>query len=279
MNTKKSLKKYLSQVFGKTTIFGEGARKKIAKNRGFTPTPILNMVKQFFHSRFLFIKQTLDNNRQGGIGVSRTLLKKEFRRGFTLIELLVTMVIFVLLTTVVLFSQGGFNDSIILNNLAYDISLTIRQSQQYGSGVKESLSAVQFPSYGVYFSKTQLGQNSFIVFGNPALTWEFFGHDPSGQYSGSINCPFGDPQCIQKYNLRNGARISDFCSGSSDTDCTPASELYLIFTRPKPNANIYSDSGNVTDKTQNYAKITISSASGAKAYVVITRYGQIYVTR
>src|SRR3989338_6906440 len=62
-------------------------------------------------------------------------------RGFTLVELLVTLSLFVVLTTIVLFSQQKFNGSILLTNLAYDVALTIRQAQTFGVNVRENVNA------------------------------------------------------------------------------------------------------------------------------------------
>src|SRR3989338_7579467 len=63
-------------------------------------------------------------------------------RGFTLVELLVTLSLFVVLTTIVLFSQSKFNGSILLTNLAYDVAITVRQAQTYGVNVRETSSGV-----------------------------------------------------------------------------------------------------------------------------------------
>jgi len=220
-------------------------------------------------------------------------------KGFTLIELLITIVIFVLLTGIVLFSQNGFNNSLLLNNLAYDISLTVRQVQSYGVSVRESIKSESgsFPTYGLYFETEtgdqRLGKDSFIIFTNPfGLTdsegnlsvkeesWPFFGNG-NDQSAGNISCAYEDPQCIQKYKLKNGAYISEICTGNSKNDCTPANMLYVFFKRPKPNAIIYSkfSSADSIGLNKNYARITISSSQGTKTNVVITGLGQIYVEK
>ena len=82
-----------------------------------------------------------------------TKIKNRKNKGFTLIELLVTITIFVILTGVVLLSQNSFDNSILIKNLAYDISLTIREAQDYGVDVNESqYSTNPFTPYGVYFN-------------------------------------------------------------------------------------------------------------------------------
>ncbi len=207
------------------------------------------------------------------------LFKKriQYKKGFTLIELLVTMVIFVLLTSIVLFSQNGFNNSILLNNLAYDIALTIKQAQTYGTGVKESLlgSTNQFPSYGVYFDKSvlALGTKNFIIFATSTASSNKYESDTD------FSCVLNTAQCIQKYTIKNGAFIQSMCTGASNIcDTFNLSQLIILFQRPKPDALIYNSNSNPSPK-QNYAKIIISSATGATSSIVITSVGQIYVSK
>ncbi len=207
----------------------------------------------------------------------------KYKKGFTLIELLVTMVIFVLLTSVVLFSQKGFNNSILLNNLTYDVALTIKQAQTYGVSVKEfspSGSVTPFPSYGVYFDmtdpnlKTNNLSTGFIIFANPNSSGSFFNTSSSA-------CLPGDLQCIQKYNIRNGSFISSMCVGSGNScDTFNLSQLVILFKRPKPDAIIYAgNSTSLVGQNKNYAKVVISSAAGATSSIVITNVGQIYVSK
>ena len=60
------------------------------------------------------------------------LLKKQkinnHKSGFTLVELLVTITIFVILTGVVLVNSNSFDNSVLLNNFAYDVALTIKEA-------------------------------------------------------------------------------------------------------------------------------------------------------
>jgi type II secretory pathway pseudopilin PulG len=211
-----------------------------------------------------------------------TLKNKKSKKGFTHVELLVTISIFVLLTIVVVFSQNGFNNTVILNDLAYDVALTVRQAQTYGVGVRGNVSASgeSFQSYGLYFNLNDptLGIYNFLVFTNPNANWPtnpFFGN-PNG---GSTLCQVGDSQCVQKYNVKNGIKISSICVGSGPSSCTSKPLLYILFKRPKPDALIYySDTFGGNPTPQNYARIILSSASGATTSVVITSPGQIYVS-
>jgi len=58
--------------------------------------------------------------------------KLKANQGFSLIELMVTIGILVLVSGVVFFNHSQFNNHVIIENLAYEISLTIRQAQSYG---------------------------------------------------------------------------------------------------------------------------------------------------
>lgn len=130
--------------------------------------------------------------------------KSKQNKGFTLIELLVTITIFVILTGVVLFSQTGFNNTILLKNLAYDISLTVRQAQNYGVDVNESkLISNPFAPFGVYFNlNTSSGSAYNFVFFNDVLSGSNSGSNSKYDYAatGKINL-CNDSECIQPAEL------------------------------------------------------------------------------
>ncbi len=195
--------------------------------------------------------------------------RKNLKAGFTLVELLVTIVIFVLLTSVVLFSQTNFDNTILLNNLAYDIALTIRQAQSYGVGARES-SVASFPSYGVYFDKSATLNKGFILYADTTVP-------PQKVFTGSVSCPTTDPECVQKYSITRGSYISSVCVGNGaacDLSKVPTS-ISIYFQTPNPDAAIYINPDANTP--YDYAEIHIRSASGAEKIVVVTGVGQIYV--
>ena len=216
----------------------------------------------------------LSNNKRIRKGRLLTCLRRQ--AGFTLVELLITITIFVILTGVVLFNQNGFNNTILLKNLAYDIALTIKQAQTYGVNVRESQKANEFSSsYGIYFNiGTDGNKKSIILFS-----------DTSGdkKYSGGMGCNVNlesDAECVQKYSLKNNSYISKLCVGTSDADCNEHSDindLTIYFKRPDPDAEflvggVYSDSS--------YAKITVSSATNsASSSIIVTSPGQIYIKK
>ncbi|MFA5764228.1 MAG: type II secretion system protein [archaeon] len=199
----------------------------------------------------------------------KMFLKKQKRsrsRGFTLIELLISISIFVVLTGVVLFSQNSFDDTILLNNLAYDVALTVRQAQTYGVNGKES-SLGTFSAYGVYFDLNPDGSNkSFVLFADT---------DNSSSTASVIYCPANDPECLQKYTIKRGNYIKKLCAGDNATYCYNLPVVSIVFRRPNPGAYIY----DITSFTipKNYAEIVVASANGAEKTIVVTSVGQIYV--
>ena len=213
------------------------------------------------------------------------------KKGFTLIELLVTITIFVILTGVVLFSQTGFNNTILLKSLAYDVALTIRQAQDYGVNVNESKTLLNpFAPFGVYFNlntTSGLGNiHSFIFFTDTEN--KNFVLVSDGMYNNAqvITCTSGDPECISKYNIGNGNYINGICvtNGSScavgpkSSDTQVTNGLDILFTRPNPNAKITTfDSSNNNPVQYNYADIQVSSANGQTKDIIVTSVGQIYV--
>jgi prepilin-type N-terminal cleavage/methylation domain-containing protein len=204
-------------------------------------------------------------------------VQKKRQSGFTLIELLVTITIFVVLTGVVLLSQNNFNNTILLTNLSYDTALTIRQAQTYGVNTRESSAGTFATSSGVYFDTTSGTGNklSFILFA-----------DTNNDQGSDINvnsCPANSTECIQKYSIKNGSYVRALCAGTDSLHCFTTQKLDILFTRPNPDALIYSQSGAsgpiIFTTPQSYAQITVSSANGATSSIIVTSVGQIYVQK
>ena len=181
-------------------------------------------------------------------------------KGFTLIELLVTLSLFVVLTTIVIFSQSKFNGSILLTNLAYDVALTVRQAQSYGVNVRETTSGSgDFKhAYGVHFDIDITKNKQFLLFSDNT----------------TVNSKYDtDDFIVNTYKIKRGSYIKDICVGVSP--CSSVNTLDITFLRPNPDAIIKGDSA--TDETE--AKITISSSDGATRTVIIYSTGQISIGR
>jgi len=214
-------------------------------------------------------------------------------QGFTLIEMLVVLAIIIIVTAIALAGQSGFNRTEALNNVAYDIGLSLRQAESYGvanliNGAGSD-SSNNIP-YGLYFGV-----------GNPTGYALFADVYPSA----SDNCPQGlkpdcqpgdhiyeDPQGagsndidVQDYTLNNGFTINAFCvTDGSHTSCTngggssPLQKLAITFSRPNAQVTIAGrDSGSgVSWKTSyTFACIQLYSSNQETRYVSVSNNGQI----
>lgn len=187
------------------------------------------------------------------------------RKGFSLVELLVVLSIFIVISSVVLFSQNKFSSDTNITNLAYEIALVARNAQSYGLSIKASngVGVLTDYAYGIYFAPG-LPLSSFTLF-----------YD---QNNNRVYDALGDIK-INTYLVQNGNEISSICFNNSSTDCTGTTGDYsnITFLRPNPNANIraYIGGGPVL-KTS--VEITVRSALKDRTKTVqITNTGQISV--
>ena len=190
--------------------------------------------------------------------------------GFTLIELLMVISIMTLITSVVLFNHSRFSGGVILENLAYDIALTVRQAQFFGINVREtSLGGGGFDSgYGVYFDKSN--PTSFI----------FFADTNNNHYYDGI------PELIEIYNIIQGNHIIYLCvdSGCVNPESSTVDEIQVTFRRPDPNAFIKTESvadcGAGASDSCGSANIYISSLGGniPNRIVSVSSTGQISIS-
>src|SRR3989344_5480115 len=73
-------------------------------------------------------------------------------RGFTLVELMVVTGIFVVITSLILANNTRFGGAVLLENLAYDIALSVRRAQVYGIAVRRFGEDDFSAGYGVNFT-------------------------------------------------------------------------------------------------------------------------------
>ena len=197
--------------------------------------------------------------------------------GFTLIELLAVTGIMVVITSVVLVNNGRFGGVIQLQNLAYDVALSIRQAQVYGISVARFGEDNFSTGYGVHFDTSN--PDTYALFAD-ALT-----------VNGLYDCPNpGTDTCelMQTTNITRGFSIQDLCgTPPGGTTCDAKSNIDIVFIRPEPDAWI-SARINVSDPAcipnqggtcYENAHIILKSPRGDIMSVVVEANGQISVQR
>ena len=178
---------------------------------------------------------------------------KSSERAFTLVELLVSVAIFTLITTVAVFNNAQFNGNVILTNLAYEVALSVRQAQVYGTTVKQSSSNTFDAGYGINFDTVTPA--AYILFEDKPT--------PDKTYNAG--------EAIETYILRKGNTISKI-GLSNGGPCSSSTSVDISFIRPNPDAFIRKDGTFYTK-----AEICVSSPGGNKRKVVIESTGQISV--
>lgn len=216
-------------------------------------------------------------------GVLRPLI---IRAGFTLVELLVVLAIIAVVMVVVLTSQSSFNGTLILQNAAYDIALTLRNAQTYGLGSR-AVGVTANAGYGIHFQSVPADSFTFFADTSPAPS----ASNCHGLPLGGSAAPDAQPgdciydqnqdQRVNSYTLGNGIIISDFCvyrdngiGGKKKCASThPLTFLDVVFARPNPDVFIETSLTGYT-----YACLTVASPQGTTRSVSIGTSGVITVS-
>ena len=216
--------------------------------------------------------------RERNSGGRRAGVIADTSAGFTLIELLVSISIFVFMTAFLVAKYGGFNQSVLITNSAYDVALTIRGAQSYGLNVKGadvtgSSGTVTYFSYpyGAHFSSdtTTSGANtSYVLFADTNLG--------SAANSYSIYDP-GTDIVVSKTTLRQGTIVSSICVGNDEGSCVSSgvTSVDISFRRPDPDAIITAN--GASGRKYPFAKITVLAANGSMKSVSVRSTGQISI--
>jgi prepilin-type N-terminal cleavage/methylation domain-containing protein len=187
-------------------------------------------------------------------------------RAFTLIELLVVTAIIVVVTSIILADNNRFGGVVQLENLAYDIALSIRQAQVYGISVAGlGGSANPFGAgYGMHFDMSD--PQHYELFADTAGSGIY---DPSENVSPS------------PYTIANGFRIASLCvTPPSGTENCNASTIDIVFKRPEPDAWISVSGVSCIAESgacEEGARIVLASPRGDMMSVVVDVNGQISV--
>lgn len=201
---------------------------------------------------------------------------KVAQKGFTLIELLVVVAILVTITSVVLFSNNRFGGTVLLQNLAYDVALSVREAQVYGISVRSFGGEFNF-GYGMHFDTNS---QTYVLF---ADVYPLPGGD--GIYQPDQG------ERVKSTDIQRNYRVVKLCApaGSSIGACVSTSGLWvskldILFKRPEPDACISADGavkidsdGECTQSPEESARIVLESPRGDRRGLIIEATGQISV--
>ena len=168
---------------------------------------------------------------------------------------MVVTAIFVILSAVVLANNTRFGNRVVLENLAHDIALSIRQAQVYGIAVKRTDTGVFNVGYGMHFTAN-------------APSYELFADlNDNGVYDVG--------ETVKLSTLASGYRIDDICARASGSiDTCGLTEINILFIRPEPDALIRRSLGAFLDQK---ATIVVKSNRDDTARIITDASGQISV--
>lgn len=201
---------------------------------------------------------------------------------FTLVELLVVVAIIIIISGVMLANVNKFGGQTLLQNLAYDIALSVREAQVYGIAVQSTgTSGSLTPGYGMYFSMTD--PVHYHLFADTK--------NSSGQISPDGLYEAGEDVPPSEYSIGSNFKIAKLCATQNNVeDCTPM-QLTIIFLHPEPDAWINPTTvpmciaepeigGQYTEQCAlNYssARIVVTSPRGDFMSILVYSNGQISV--
>ena len=174
-------------------------------------------------------------------------------RGFTLMEMVVTVGIFALISTIVIVRNAQFDNETLLQNLAYDIALSVRQAQQFGVNVRAS-EGVFSGSYGIHFAAEQ------------PTYFMFTDLNENGLYD-------APEELLETYTLGRGATIGAICDTLAREGACAHKQLNVVFRRPDPDAVI--NNGEMSQVTVEL----ISARGDGSRLISIESTGQISIKR
>jgi prepilin-type N-terminal cleavage/methylation domain-containing protein len=189
------------------------------------------------------------------------------RKGFTLIELLVVFTIISVVASIVFTSQSSFNKTFILTNTAYDVALSLRESQTYGLGSR-AVSSASNVGYGLHFDSNS--PKSFTLFADVSPTSVC--NKPDCQPGDGVYT-HGADSLVRTYTIGNGITLDYFCAYTSAWVCTngAVNSLDIVFARPNPTPNVHFNGTN----TATDACLRLASSQGTFRYVKVSASGQI----
>jgi prepilin-type N-terminal cleavage/methylation domain-containing protein len=185
--------------------------------------------------------------------------------GFTLIELVVVMGIVTLISSIILAKHSNFGGKVLLRSLAYEIALSIRETQTFGISSKQfGGSGVGYRAgYGVHFDRNT--PNSYIQFSDSVHT--------NSVYDGS-------GELVRSFSVSPKYKIKDLCAKPVGGSLTCGqSTIDVSFVRPHPDAAIRVNNDTVTRYEEAQIMLTTRNEDGDTRAVIVGLAGQIAVVK
>ncbi len=157
--------------------------------------------------------------------------------GFSLIEMMIVISIMSVMTSVILVQHSTFNSTVLLKNLAYDLSLSIREVQIAAISVKSSGSGFDAP-HGIYFAS--ITPQEYILF-----------------YDTNSNDMYDPGEADKTVYLNKNFKIKKLCRIKIGNQmCDFIGDLAIVFRRPDFDARLNTTTQNNITTT---AKIFLSA--------------------
>jgi prepilin-type N-terminal cleavage/methylation domain-containing protein len=197
-------------------------------------------------------------------------------RAFTIVELLVSIAIIAVISAISFWNSRAFSDSVAVTSVAEDVSLAIRDAQNYGSSVRES---------SVGSNTFNLGYGIDFDVNHPTFIVVFVDKNSNHVYDDDNGIPCdnspGD-ECVEKIFLRDQVTMTSACIvNSSNSVICPAgwNSVQVSFLRPILDATINAVNGTSVVAGGPYAGsvMTFSSPLGKIKTIHINATGQVSV--
>jgi len=187
--------------------------------------------------------------------------KRSLQAGFSLLEMIMVLTVFGLITSIVTYNYGAFNNQITLTNLAYEIAMQIREAQVFSMGVRGANNAFD-SRYGVYF---KAGTGSFISF----VDSDGDGLCKSGaEFCDACTTP---TECQKIISLPRNMMVEKFEKVGDNSPVT--GPVFITFKRPDPEAIIRNSGSLITSGVS----VIVRSPDNQYKKIVVRENGYISV--
>lgn len=181
-------------------------------------------------------------------------------RGFSLIELLISIAIIVIVTLVGIVQFTEFDSSIILKSVAYEIAVSLRESQVYSVGVLGESSDFDNP-FGMSFEPESKQYKLFRDIDSP----------PNGQYDSGEE--------IDTFTIGRTIQVSDVCVTIDASMHCDIDRLDISFKRPEFSAIIYGENAPLGIIRSGLIKLNSTGSQNDVWVVEVLKTGQITVKK